>query len=336
MRLLSNPDTMNRSAIEALLDRYLKRETSAEEDQVVEKWLAENGREDAEWQKLDRSAKDMWLAGVHTDIRHTIRDAGKVVPLRSGKYTWYRIAGAAAMLLMVLGLYFGPSITEQLSGRADLNTVSVPEQQKRQVTLADGTTVWLNSGSELKYPRQFDGNTREVYLSGEAYFDVKHDAKKPFLIHTGKVLTTVLGTAFNIREDKYKHTVEVTVTRGKVSVADDGKLLSVLTANQQVSLDLDSRKSTEKTVDAKAVIAWQETEMLFDDITFADAAKQLEQHFHVKISFSNEKLKNCRFSGATLKEDKLERILDVISGFNNASWQKKADGQIIISGEGCN
>lgn len=327
---------MNRYNIEALLDRYLKKETSIEENQLIEKWLAENGNADSNWKQLDRFSKDKWLSDVFMGIKASIQqNERKIVPIKSQKYLWYKIAGVAAALILVFSLYLTWPLLEKHMLPTDLTLISIPDHEKKQITLADGTKVWLNAGSELKYAKVFNGKTREVYLSGEAYFDVQHDASRPFLIHTGKVLTTVLGTAFNIKEDPNKHTLEVTVTRGKVSVADDGKLLSILTSNQQVSVDLLTRKPTEKTVDAETVIAWQNENMFFDDMTFADAAIQLEQHFHVKITFKNDKLKNCRFSGATLKGDNLEKILDVITDFNNATWETKSSGHIVINGEGC-
>jgi ferric-dicitrate binding protein FerR (iron transport regulator) len=328
---------MNRYNIEALLDRYLKKETSIEENQLIEKWLAENGNTDSNWQQLDHSSKDQWLSDVFMDIKASIKqNEPKIVPIKSQKYLWYKIAGVAAALIIVFSLYLTWPILEKRMLPPNLTSISIPDHEKKQITLADGTKVWLNAGSELKYAKVFNGKTREVYLSGEAYFDVQHDASRPFLIHTGKVLTTVLGTAFNIKEDPNKHTLEVTVTRGKVSVADDGKLLSILTSNQQVSLDLVSRKPIEKTIDAQTVIAWRDDNILFDDITLADAAIQLEQHFNVKITFNNEKLKNCRFSGGTLRGDNLEKILDVITDFNNATWKLKSNRHIMIYGEGCN
>jgi transmembrane sensor len=328
---------MDHNYIQALLDRYLKGETTAGENRIIEKWLEENGNADPDWGQLDRPAKDQWLSAVLKDIRVSIKiNEPKVIPIKTRKYLWYKIAGAAAIFLMVSGLYLLRPLVKDPVQSQNLTFTSTGDHQKKQITLQDGTKIWLNAGSKLKYPKVFKGSSRTVYLSGEAYFDVRHDVSRPFLIHTGKVLTTVLGTAFNIKEDQERHTLQVTVTRGKVSVADDGKLLSILTHNQQVSLNLLSRKSTTQTVNAGMVVAWQESQIEFDDITFSAAAVQLEQHFHVKIVFDNEKLKNCRFSGNTLKGDHLDKILNVITGFNNAKWRRKSDGNIVIYGQGCN
>lgn len=326
---------MNQDHIEDLLDRYLKKETSTEENQLVEKWLEAQGNPGAEWQTLDHSDKKQWLASVFTAIQDRIHtNEPIVVKMKPQKRLGYKIAAAAAVLFIALSVYFGWPLLEKGRLSADLTAVTVPDHQKKQVILPDGSKVWLNEGSKLEYAKAFNGKSRTVYLSGEAYFDIQHDSSKPFLIHTGKLLTTVLGTAFNIKADE--QTLVVTVTRGKVKVEDDGKLLSILTPNQQVSVNLSNSAFTEKTVDAKAVINWQDSDLLFDDITFGDAVLQLQQHFHVRITFNNDQLKNCRFSGSALNGDNLEKILKVICAFNHARWETKSDGSIIIDGPGCN
>lgn len=325
---------MNQDHIEDLLDRYLKKETSAEENQLIEKWLTENGNPDSEWQALEDKTKDQWLSSVLTEIKGSIHlNEPIVIKMKPQKKIGYQVAAAAAILFISLSVYFGLPLLEKGRLFSDLSTIAVPDHQKKQIILPDGSKVWLNEGSKLEFPKAFNGKSRTVYLSGEAYFDIQHDENKPFLIYTGKLLTTVLGTAFNIKSDD--QTLVVTVTRGKVKVEDDGKLLSILSPNQQLSVNLSDRISTEKTVDAKAVISWQDTDLLFDDITFADAAIQLEQHFQVRINFSNEQLKNCRFSGSALDGDNLEKILKVICAFNNATWQTNPDGSIRIDGPGC-
>lgn len=328
---------MNQDNIEDLLDRYLKKETSTEENRLIEQWLEDNGNADPTWQKLDRVEKDQWLSGVFAEIKGTIHThESKVKVIRPLKHLWYKIGAAAAVLIIPLSLFLGWPQFEKRIFPSEFTTIAVPNHQKKQIILADGSKVWLNAGATIRFPKTFTGKLREIYLTGEAYFDIHHDDSKPFLIHNGKVLTTVLGTAFNIKEDQSRHTLEVTVTRGKVSVSDDGKLLSILTPNQQLKINLLNRKPTELNVDAQTVIAWQDAEIVFDDITFEDAAIQLEQNFNVKIAFRNDQLKNCRFSGSALKGDNLDKILEVICAFNNASWKTRADGTIMIDGSGCN
>ncbi len=324
--------------MEVLLGRYLKGETSIAENELIERWLEENGTPNSEWQTLDQSNKDQWLSELFSEIKESIHaNETRVIALpKRQKTPWLSIAAAAAIIVISFALYLEWPVLQGKVNPAQFTTLNVPFNQKKQVELPDGSHVWVNAQSVLRYPKSFNGKTREVYLSGEAYFDIKHNAVKPFIIHTGNLVTTVLGTAFDIKEDKNKHTVEVTVTRGKVSVANGDKLLGVLTPNQQISFNTSRNRVVKQNVDANLVIAWQQHELRFDDVSFSDAILQLQQHFNVNISFANEKLKACRFTGTALNGEKLDQILKVICTFNNATYQTKADGSIIIDGPGCN
>lgn len=328
---------MDRNTIEALLDRYLEGKTSQEENEMVENWLEQSNNPHSEWKHLNQSRKNQWLAEVLGEIQNSIQatKSERVVILQRN-YLWRRIAAVAAVLAICFTLYLEWPAFQSLVRPTQLIALSVPLNQQKQITLADGSKVWINSNSQLEYPKEFNGKTREVYLSGQAYFDIKHDAGKPFIIHTGKVVTTVLGTAFDIKEDKTSHTIVVTVTRGKVSVANGDKQLGILTPNQQISYNLLNSKSIQTNVDAKQAIAWQKADLHFEDVTFADAALELEERFNVKINFKNDKTKDCRFTGTALEGDKLDKILKVICAFNNATYQTKSDGSILIDGEGCN
>jgi transmembrane sensor len=208
--------------------------------------------------------------------------------------------------------------------------------QKKQMVLSDGSKIWLNAGSELKYPEKFNGTTREVFLTGEAYFDIKHDASKAFIVHTGNLVTTVLGTAFDIKANKTDRLIIVTVTRGKVSVSEGKRLLGLITPNQQISYNKQNKFHVETSVDASRVIAWQSAELRFEDITFQEAAKILSERFHVKITFNNDKIKACRFSGSALSGKNIDQVLKVICAFNNAHYDHNPDGSISINGKGCN
>jgi len=320
---------MSRIDMGGLFDRYLKGEALPGEIEKVEAWLEHYEHPASEWQQLDKPGREQWLDQVFEAVKTDIGPGGKIVKLRP-RIVYLRIAAAAAaILLLFAGLYL---LRTEPSHLVALNAAA---NQKNQVVLADGSKIWVNSLSTIKYPKAFGGKTREVYLSGEAYFDIKHDVDRPFIIHTGSVITTVLGTAFDIKEDKRLHTVVVTVTRGKVSVANGDHLLAVITPNQQVSFNTANQHETQATVDAAKVIAWQTRYVYFNDITFADAANQLQQRFNVKISFANDRVKNCRFTGSAIKEEKLDEILKVICTFNHATYQTKADGSILIDGPGC-
>jgi len=320
---------MNRNEIEDLLNRYLKNTASSLEINLVESWLNKSDPANSEWSAMSEDEKSEWLCALFEDIRHSTFDA-KVTVMRSRTHVWKSIAAIAAVLLVCFIFYLVFTTTG-----SQLTLLSAPANQKKMITLSDGSKVWLNASAQLKYPKKFDRKTREVFLSGEAYFDVHHDAAKPFIIHTGQIVTTVLGTAFNIAENKNTHVITVTVTRGKVSVAHGTNQIGVLTPDEQISVNTLSYRHLKRSVDANKIIAWLDDEIYFDDITFENAAKQLAQRFKIKIGFSNDRLKRCRFSGTALKGDQLEKILKVLCAFNHATYQIKSDGNITIDGPGC-
>jgi len=329
---------MNQEKIAYLLDRYLKRITSVEEDKLIEQWLQENENADSKWNKIDQQSKDEWLSQTFIKINHTIAEnhITSSKPIFKRRLTFASLITAAAAILIAIILNSEMPTISRLWKSEEFTVLVTHKGQKKLIVLADGSRVWVNQHSELKYPKQFDGNTREVYLSGEAYFDVAHNAKKTFIIHNGNFSTTVLGTAFNIREDKDKHTIEVTVTRGKVSVANAGTALAFVTPNQQISFNIPKQQMTKIRVDADQASLWKQTDLHFEEVTFGEAIAQLSMHFGVNINFSNEKLKNCRFTGSNLANQNLDDILRTMCVFNNASYLKNKDGSITISGNGCN
>lgn len=328
------PRKMNREKIENLLDRYLKRTTSVEEDKLVEKWLEDHENTDSKWSEMDEVSKNKWINQTFIQVTKTI-DANRK-PLIKRRLALTAVITAAASILITFILNSEIPAIRHWWKSEEFTTQVTNKGQKKLIVLADGSRVWVNQHSELKYPKEFAGNTREVYLSGEAYFDVAHDAKRTFIIHNGTFSTTVLGTAFNIREDKGKHTIQVTVSRGKVSVANSGKALAFITPNQQISFNRLKQQIKKATVIADSTSSWKLADLHFEDVTFGEAIEQLSIHFGVIINFSNEKLKNCKFSGTNLTHQNLEDILKVICAFNNASYVKNKDGSIMISGKGCN
>jgi ferric-dicitrate binding protein FerR (iron transport regulator) len=316
---------MELKQVNNLIQRLKDDTISAFEKKALLDWYRKVADGAAEYPEDEESVHLRMLMRLNKEIR----------PSRT-RSMLLRIAAVAAMLAIFFTFYMAWQVLRKPSPTAQFASLYVPKNQKKQITLADGTMVWLNAGSELKYSRVFSGKTREIYLSGEAFFDVHHDAAKPFIIHTGEVTTTVLGTAFNIKEDAFLHSVIVTVTRGKVSVANKGRQIGVLTPNQQLSFNMVSDKVSQQPVDANQVISWSKIDLHFEDVTFSDAAKQLEQRFDVKISFSNDKIKGCRFTGDSFTGEKLDKVLKAICDFNNATYRIQPDGTILIDGPGCN
>jgi transmembrane sensor len=255
---------------------------------------------------------------------------------RSGQpnSAWLKIAATiSAIMISSLGLYYFTS--EKPEATAITMDSAVRENDHQWLRLPDGSTVVLNSGSTLHYPQTFAGNTREVMLIGEGYFDIKHDPDKPFVVRTGTVTTVVLGTAFNIKAYSYEKDITVTVTRGKVKVSDENKLLAIITPDQQLTFRKEKQETRQQVVDSNVVIAWMDQDLFFDDVSMEEAAATLEERFDVEINFNSEKLKACRFTATFVKGEDLQQILEIICEFNRATFEQKTFNRIEIRGEGC-
>jgi transmembrane sensor len=212
-------------------------------------------------------------------------------------------------------------------------TRSQPLNDHQFIKFSDGSSVTLNKYSDVSYPIKFTGSTREVSLRGEGYFDIRHDAGKPFLVHVGKLTITVLGTAFNVNATQKN--IAVTVTRGKVSVSDHGKLLGAVTPNNQINYSVVNQKAQQVTLNADQVIKWQANDIFFDNITMEKAAGLLESRFNTKITFDNERVKHCTLTGTFTHGESLKEILKVICAFNNAIYEEYPGRGIVIKGAGC-
>jgi transmembrane sensor len=260
------------------------------------------------------------------------------VPIFKTKSFWYKsvaaifIVGLSAMFYLTRLGISEPQQVKLISER--LKTIEKPA--RRFINLPDGSSVILNENSQIEIAENFNSNgKREVYLMGEAYFDIIQDLKRPFIVHTGKLKTTVLGTAFNVKSSAGAKTVTVTVTRGKVEVGDENQIFNVITPNQQIVFNEKDNNVVKNPVLAESYIKWTNEDIYFDDVSIKDVAKQLQEHFDVSILFSTEMIKSCKFSATFLKSQSLIQILNVIGEFNQIKYQFKDDNTVVLSGLGC-
>ncbi|MEP7258871.1 MAG: FecR domain-containing protein [Flavitalea sp.] len=256
-------------------------------------------------------------------------------PRRRPNRRW--VAAAAVAALLIAGSLFFFLQKDKDIQRPLATHVTPPKPTVsyiRHLTLPDGSSVVLHAGSKLEYPASFEGKTREVTLYGEAYFDISHNAASPFIIHTGKVKTIVLGTAFNIKADA-KHVI-VSVTRGKVRVEDEVKVLAVLTPDQQMQYNVPLNKAAQQTVNANTLVTdWTKEDMVFNGLSFREIAGLLSKRYGVPVIFNNESLKNCKIRASFSGTETLEQVASVLCGIRNGNFEQLADGAISLNGEGC-
>lgn len=191
------------------------------------------------------------------------------------------------------------------------NTINVPRGGDFHLVLSDGTQVAINAESKLRYPIRFDSISRNVYVSGEAYFKVAHDASRPFRVHTSKGVVEVLGTEFNVRDYAEEKKVETTLAEGSVAYRTVGqgrvKLTMYLKPGYQV-VD-DGNKLEKRQVDIERIISWKDGKYTFYDKTLEELMAYLERTYDVEVFFMNESVKGLRFSGDLQRYDKVELFL---------------------------
>jgi len=221
------------------------------------------------------------------------------------------------------------------------NEVSVLYGSKSKITLPDGSTVHLNSGSVLSYPAQFATDNRKVSIKGEAYFDVKKDPNHPFLVRTNGVTVRVLGTKFNVKSYPDEKTVETTLVTGKVELyannqeINDKNRLMVLAPNQQAVFEVQKGKKDSiismvhnQNVNVNPIISWKDNRLMFRDEKFADLAQKLERWYNVDIQINDFKLQNTSFSGVFVKET-VEQSLNALKLATPFKYRMEKN-QIII------
>ncbi|MRG47269.1 DUF4974 domain-containing protein [Chitinophaga sp. SYP-B3965] len=312
-----------------LLERFLKGETTPAENQQVELWLQDQPENWLEnlmeqgWEQpsviMPEEEKAEMIAGI---MSHT----------RSPWKGFIRIAALVAGLLVTAG---GAWYFVQGPEKVNLVAVKVPFHTTKKLTLPDNTVITLNAGSILTYPERFIGDTREITLEGEGFFEVATDAGKPFIIHAGGLNTTVLGTSFNITAYRNSPQLSVTVLTGKVAVMDtlSQKSVTVL-PNQRATFNPDKATLITSIVDKpENAIAWSEGKLIFEETPLAEVAERLSYKYNVQIVLVGKNLSDCRFNGE-FDTEPLEEILKIITTLTKTKIKREGT-MIHLSGKGC-
>ena len=332
-----------------LLAKYLTNEVNPVEKSEVEAWIiqSDENREELEqcrkmldavdafykaddfnsvvaWQKVQSKMHAPQFAVVHKNkvkkevISHFYRVAAIIV---------------FAVLLGSAGYYFGfrNKVTEVYS-----EIISAEKQIISEYTLPDGTIVALNSNSKLVFPRNFKGDTREVTIYGEAFFNVKPDASKPFIINAGNAQVKVLGTSFNVKAYPGNETVEVVVATGKVQVM--GKTGSEMYSENKILLVPGDRgvvtnegKSAEKMENTNLnYLSWKTHHLVFNETSLNDVVQCLKNTYHVEIEVTQPELNDLKLT-AHFENKPIDFVLNVVRLTFNLNLSEE-NGQFILSG----
>ena len=210
------------------------------------------------------------------------------------------------------------------------NTLNVPKGGEYSLILPDGSRVWLNSETTLRFPVQFTGGKRVVYLSGEAYFRVKKDTSAAFHVYTKQQEITVLGTTFNVSAYENDWFTETTLIEGKVAV-EGGAERVVMKPSEQYILDKRSGVGELKEVETEFYTSWIDGKFYFTSFTFEEIVKKLERWYDFTMIYEEDDIRQMRFSGVINKHRPIEEMLRFLEKTTDIHF--KISGKNIVSGK---
>lgn len=344
---------MEKEAAKDLLKRYRLGQCTKREIEIINQWYRSFDGEDIDLSndlKLSNTKKEM-MSNISESILEVGRKDGlklssqkPVIKLYSENFkSLRRIAAVFLVFAIALSLFFYNQQIEPIAETDEsLQEAPVKKELPSIIYLSDGSKVKLKEGSRLEYPVSFSGDTREVTLVGEAFFEVAKNKDKPFIIHSANLTTKVLGTSFNIKAYEGDESTEVAVVTGKVSVSVNKRHLNsddeieelVLKPNQKA---IYSRRE-DHLIQAELMEEIQDqsdkkAKLIFNETSLEEIIGVLNIYYDANIKLGNEKMKSCLIT-AELTDEPIEVSLKIITKAIGAQYEIK-DEEIILVGKGC-
>ncbi len=354
-----------------LINKQFSKQISKEEEAVLKAWYessAENKRMYKEYYLLIKGLrvsqnKKFFTSQIGAAYAGFVRKTGMKAQENRRYFVPRSWMQYAAVFAIAFGLGAGSyyMIRSNSSDSHLAQTIEIPYGSKSKITLPDGTSVWLNSGSRLSYQESFAHSDRNVSLDGEAYFEVAKNKKLPFNVLSGKVKIKVLGTKFNFKSYKEDESARVTLVEGSLNVGDveNNAKNVLLTPNQQAVINKKENQVTVKNVDAQSYAMWTQPKqeildvvpsnvtgqptpsirvpsitirntLFFNEEPLSQIVRDLERAFNVKIEIEDSQLSAERFYGDFRNDETITEILDIMAANNNLYYTIDGD-EIIIA-----
>jgi transmembrane sensor len=324
-----------------LIDRYQKGNASEADQKIIDSFFGAYESK-SKYEELPEAADEMWASiqqqaflakdALQKDRRTALAGKTGRPPIRSRG-----LRKLAVSLMLTCTVIVGAVLIYRYGsfGEPEWHTLTAPPQQKTVVTLPDRSVVQLHAGSSLTYPEAFASGNREVILTGEAFFEITKDATKPFVVRSGDVSTTVLGTSFNVQAFPHENT-SVTVITGRVRVSGkEGSTTApvILTPGNQAVYDHRHQAITTSEVTVEQYISWRDNIISFHNTSLEEASEKLGRWYGVTLTFENDAVKQCRISGR-YKDQRLEDVLESIEYMYDIK-SKVNQKSVILYGKGC-
>ena len=314
-----------------LLEKFFKKEATSEEMRILVEWIRQPGIRE----EFNLLCEQMWKEAA-VDIDKTVEEEmwnhlqqklGQPVVLIPKKNRWkpilYKVAATILLpICLGLGTYFFIGQLNKPSLEPFL--VNVDYGQKADLTLPDGTKVWLNSATQLSYNSAYNKDDRKVHLDGEAYFEVAKNKAKRFIVCCNDLEVEALGTAFNVKGYSNDASVITSLVEGSVRISN-GVESDVLKPGERLEYQKNSRSFVKSEIpDMREVDFWRKNMLVFHATTLGEIATTVERMYGVKVVFDAENLKNVLFTG-TIRNNSLSNVFYIISLTYPLSYKLEGD-----------
>lgn len=318
---------MNRSKI---VKKYLSERFSPETEERVQKWIVKNDKTKEQeqasleyWDELDVAADSGTYSALDRVNRRIGRTSEQVVNI-----PLYRKLSRIAAVLVPLFILAGGYLYYQ-SVRNNLIEVSVAYGEQTHLILPDSSEIWVNSGSTIKYPKEFTDKQRTVQLDGEAYFSVRKDESKPFVVNTETLSVKVLGTKFNVKAYTGDEKITTTLTSGKVEVNTNNER-HILDPDEQLTFNRNTSVINVEKIPSDETDSWLSGRLVFNNASFTEIVQTLTRHFDISITDNTATPASKLYTVKFLKNETPEDILNILQDVVGFSYRKQGDKIILI------
>ncbi len=315
--------TLEQDELYELIAKYLALTANDDEIELIENWVRLND----ENRKYFTQIKNIWESSDKTilpsdisldsSLKNILSRISSGSKTKSFWFYWNRVA-AILILVFITAVTIKIFYNSHYNGNQNIvyNEVYATYGTRSALKLSDGSSVWLNSGSSLKYPDKFCNGKRTVYLKGEAYFEVHSDVTQPFIVQTSTISVKATGTKFCVSAYTNDNLAEVTLIHGKVFVTQtinnmQSKEIAELQPDQHLVLDTLSGKVDIKNEDGYKYIAWKDGRLVFRNEPFSQVIKKISQLYKVDIEIQGNELNDYRYR-ATFEDESLSEILKLL------------------------
>lgn len=309
-----------------ILFKYFKGEATPDEQERILEWIAESPAHKEDFKVYHLMFDGIALYGDKSQIIAQ-QPKSRMIMQRVIRYS----VGVAAAVMLIAGSYYASRIQYAGSLSKQYTTISVPAGQQMRMSLADGSQVQLNSGATIEYPVVFSDKSRIVKLSGEAMFNVEHDAKRPFIVETFATKIQVHGTKFNVLADKSRNYFSATLVEGAIQVTNNSNPQETLFMKPYDVVVLADGQLYKKHTDNLRDLGWAEGLIHIKKMPFDELMATFERVFDVKIIIKREKLPEINVKNGEIRiSDGVEYALHVLQQISDFTYERDLTSNVIV------